>query len=70
MNELKAKKTINENEYNEAVQSVNSAANLQRSDVDKQFAQAILGTSGAKIQLGSNVATENANLALTLGKDL
>jgi hypothetical protein len=70
LNDLKSKKTINENEYNEAVQSVNSAANLQRSDVDKQFAQAILGTAGAKIQLGSNVATENANLALTLGKDL
>lgn len=73
LNELKSKRTINDSEYNEAVQSIQSAADLQRSDIDKQFKDLIFGTTGTeqqKIQLQETNTAGNAALATTLAGTL
>lgn len=70
LNELRSKKTINENEYNEAVQAVNSQANLQRSQIDSTFAKSILGVQASKLNLASTAQAENANVVTNIATNL
>lgn len=70
LNELRSKKTINENEYNEAVQAVNSQANLQRNQIDSTFAKSILGVQASKLNLASTAQAENANVVTNIATNL
>ena len=70
LNELRSKKTINENEYNEAVQAVNSQANLQRNQIDSTFAKAILGVQASKLNLLDAAQTTNTEAITKLADTL
>ena len=70
LNELRSKKTINENEYNEAVQAVNSQANLQRNQIDSTFAKSILGVQESKLNLTSKNQQDNSTAITDLATAL
>lgn len=70
LNELRSKKTINENEYNEAVQAVNSQANLQRNQIDSTFAKSILGIQESKLNLTSKNQQDNSEAIAKLAETL
>lgn len=70
LNDLRSKKTINESEYNEAIQAVNSQANLQRNQIDSTFAKSILGTQESKLNLASKAQTENSEAITSLATTL
>ena len=70
LNDLRSKKTINENEYNEAVQAVNSQANLQRNQIDSTFAKAILGVQASKLNLLDAAQTTNTEAITKLADTL
>lgn len=70
LNDLRSKKTINESEYNEAIQAVNSQANLQRNQIDSTFAKSILGVQASKLNLASTAQAENANVVTSIAANL
>ncbi len=70
LNDLRSKKTINESEYNEAIQAVNSQANLQRNQIDSTFAKSILGVQASKLNLASTAQAENADVVAKMAEDL
>ncbi len=70
INELRNRQTINDAEYNEAVQAINSQAKLQANQIDTQFAQTILGSQNQLISLREKATVSNATLAQSLGKEL
>ena len=70
LNDLRSKKTINESEYNEAIQAVSSQANLQRNQIDSTFAKSILGVQASKLNLASTAQAENANVVTSIAANL
>lgn len=70
LNDLRSKKTINESEYNEAIQAVNSQANLQRNQIDSTFAKSILGVQASKLNLANAAQAENADVVAKMAEDL
>lgn len=70
INDLRNRQTINDAEYNEAVQAINSQAKLQANQIDTQFAQTILGAQNQLISLREKATVSNATLAQSLGKEL
>lgn len=70
MNDLKNRQTINDTEYNEAVQAINSQAKLQANQIDTQFAQTILGSQNQLISLREKATVSNATLIPELAKTL
>lgn len=69
LNDLRSKKTINESEYNEAIQAVNSQANLQRNQIDSTFAKSILGVQASKLNLANAAQAENADVVAKVAED-
>jgi hypothetical protein len=61
LNDLKSKKTINDTEYNKALQTVESNANLKVRELDSKFAENILGVTAKS--LDQEKADQNANTA-------
>lgn len=70
LNDLKNRQTINDTEYNDAVQAINSQAKLQANQIDTQFAQTILGSQNQLISLREKAAVSNATLIPELAKTL
>lgn len=61
LNDLKSKKTINDTEYNKALQTIESNANLKVRELDSKFAENILGVTAKS--LDQEKADQNANTA-------